>query len=60
MDKTVFQLDIPFLKIVHKVGAKNKTIKVQGQDRCRVSIILSIYLKGDKKEPIMEKSIKNY
>ena len=30
MDQTVLQLNMPFYKIVHKVGAKNKAIKAQG------------------------------
>ena len=60
MDETALQLNMPFHKTVHKVGAKTVSIKTQRQEKCRISFILSICSNGDKLKPfIIIKGAKN-
>ena len=60
MDETELQLNMTFHKTVHKVGTKRISIKTQRQEKCRISVILSIYSKGEKlKTLIILKGAKN-
>lgn len=52
---------MPSKKTIHKIGAKTINIHKQSQDKCRISIILSICANDKKlfsKEQKMEKYIK--
>ena len=53
MDETALQLNMPFHKTVHKVGAKTISIKTQRQEKCRISLILSICSNGEKLKPLI-------
>lgn len=36
---------------VHKVGANNINIKIQIQEKCRISVILEVSVNGEKLRP---------
>jgi len=52
MDETALQLNMPFHKTVHKVGAKIIAIKTLRQEKCRISLIFSICSNGNKLKPL--------
>lgn len=53
MDETALQYNMPSNKTVNKVGAKTITIRTQRQEKCRISVILSICANRNKLNPLI-------
>jgi len=46
MDETALMYNMPFNKIIYKIGARTVTISTQKQEKARISCILSINATG--------------
>ena len=53
MDETSIFLNMPLTKTIIKKGSKQAIVRTQGQEKCRVTIILSIVADGDKLPPLI-------
>lgn len=53
MDETPIFFNMPISKTIIKKGAKQVIIRTQGQEKLRVSVILSILADGDKLPPLI-------
>lgn len=51
VDETALSYNMPFNKTIHKCGAKTICIRTQRQEKCRISILLSIAGDGNKLMP---------
>ena len=60
MDETALQYNMPSKKTIHKIGAKTIVIRTQKQEKCRISLILTIAGNGKKLIPfVIFKGAKN-
>ena len=59
MDETPIFLNMPISKIIVKRGSKQAIIKTQGQEKYRVTVILSILAYGGKLPPLIIFKAKN-
>ena len=53
MDETPIFLNIQKTKTIVKRGSKQVIVKTQGQEKCRVTVILTILADGDKLPPLI-------
>ena len=53
MDETPIFLNMPITKTIVKRGSKQVIVKTQGQEKCRVTVILTILAEGDKLPPLI-------
>jgi hypothetical protein len=53
MDETPLYLNMPPERVVEKIGAKEVIVKTQGQESCRVSVLLTILGSGEKLPPMI-------
>lgn len=51
VDETALSYNMPFNKTIHKCGTKTICIRTQRQEKCRISILLSIAGDGNKLMP---------
>ena len=53
MDETPIFLNMPITRTIIKKGAKQVIVRTQGQEKCRVSVILCILADGEKLPPLI-------
>jgi hypothetical protein len=56
MDETPININMPPNYTICKKGTKNIIILTQGQEKCRVSIMLTILANGEKLSPLVVQS----
>lgn len=59
MDETPIFLNMPITKTIIKKGTKQVIVKTQGQEKCRVTVILTILADGGKLPPLIIFKAKN-